>query len=229
MPRRLLTVAFAATLLLGGCTLGSEDPAPAGQETDASASEPRFVQPGAPGEPSRELTAEEAAELELSIEHTEADVAFMQGMIPHHAQALRMTRLVPSRTGREDVPLFAERIDLSQLDEIDLMKRWLQERDEEVPSLLASHDHGGSDGELMPGMLTEEEFEELEAATGGTFDQLFLEAMIRHHVGALTMVDELYAAGGGEEPEIARFANHVAADQVIEIDRAQAMLADLSR
>jgi uncharacterized protein (DUF305 family) len=223
-----LMAAVAASALLVGCTSGSaEEPEPA---ADASADEtaaPRVLQPGAPGQPNRELTEDELARLDLTVEHTEADVAFMQGMIPHHVQALRMTRLVPDRTSREDVPLFAERIDVSQVDEIDLMKRWLEERDEDVPSLLAPHDHGDGDAELMPGMLTEEEFEELEAASGEQFDRLFLEAMIRHHLGAITMVQDLYAQDGGQEPEISQFANHVLSDQAIEIDRAERMLAEL--
>lgn len=217
-------VAVAVTVaLLSGCAAGNDLPEP-------EASPPRVIQPGAPGEPSRELTRGELDEIEAELQrYTEADVAFMQGMIAHHVQALRMTRMVPSRTSREDVPLFAERMDLSQEDEIEQMRRWLEERDEEVPSLLAAHEHGDEDvahdGGLMPGMLTEEELAELEAAHGEVFDRLFLEAMVRHHLGALQMVDDLYAADGGMEPEISRFAQHVYADQGIELSRMYDMLA----
>jgi uncharacterized protein (DUF305 family) len=213
---------LAAAVLLAACSSADADDA-------SEAAAPRVIQPGAPGEPSRELTPEEVAELDLEIAHTPADVAFMQGMIAHHVQALRMTRLVPARTEREDIPLFAERMDLSQEDEIALMQRWLEDRDEPVPSLLAGHEHDGHEGDtdLMPGMLTEAELAELEAADGEEFDRLFLESMIRHHLGALQMVDELYEAGGGEEPEIARFARHVYADQDIELGRMYAMLAEM--
>jgi uncharacterized protein (DUF305 family) len=83
------------------------------------------------------------------------------------------------------------------------------------------------DGELMPGMLTEEELLELEAASGEEFDRLFLEAMIRHHLGAMQMVEELYAQDGGQEPEISRLANHIYSDQSIEISRAEGMLAEM--
>jgi uncharacterized protein (DUF305 family) len=221
-PARAVAVA-ASVALLFGCATGDDAP-------DPEASPPRIIQPGAPGEPNRELTQEELEEIEAELQrYTDADVAFMQGMIAHHVQALRMTRLVPSRTSREDVPLFAERMDLSQEDEIALMRRWLEERDEEVPSLLAAHEHGDDevahDGELMPGMLTEEELAELEVADGEEFDRLFLEAMVRHHLGALQMVDDLYAAEGGMEPEISRFAQHVYADQGIELSRMYDMLA----
>jgi uncharacterized protein (DUF305 family) len=224
MRRGSLVAVVAGLALVAGCT--------SGDDAEGAASEkPSVLQAGAPGEPSRELTPDEAAALDLSgPEYTEADVAFLQGMIPHHVQALRMTRLVPDRTSRDDVPLFAERIDLSQEDEIDVMRRWLEERDEEVPRLGAGHDMGdmeGMGGELMPGMLTEEELLELEAASGEAFDRLFLEAMIRHHLGAMQMVEELYAQDGGQDPEISRLANHIYSDQSIEISRAEGMLADI--
>jgi uncharacterized protein (DUF305 family) len=226
MRRRSLVAVVAVLGLLAGCTSGESD-------AEAAGDGPRVLQAGAPGEPSRELTPEEAEALDLEGPgHSEADVAFVQGMIPHHVQALRMTRLVPDRTSREDVPLFAERIDLSQEDEIDVMRRWLEARDEEVPRLGAGHDMDDMadmemDGELMPGMLTEEELLELEAATGEEFDRLFLEAMIRHHLGAMQMVEELYAQDGGQEPEISQLANHIYSDQSIEISRAQGMLAEM--
>jgi uncharacterized protein (DUF305 family) len=223
MSRRSSVAAVAALALLAGCTSG-------GAEDETGADGPTVLQAGAPGEPNRELTPEEAEALDVTIEHTEADVAFVQGMIPHHVQALRMTRLVPTRTSREDVPLFAERIDLSQEDEIDVMRRWLEARGEEVPNLGAGHDMEGMegmDGELMPGMLTEEELLELEAASGEEFDRLFLDAMIRHHLGAMQMVEDLYEQDGGQEPELSRLANHIYSDQSIEISRAQGMLAEI--
>jgi uncharacterized protein (DUF305 family) len=126
---------LAAAVLLAACSSADADDA-------SEAAAPRIIQPGAPGEPSRELTPEELEEIDAELQrYTEEDVAFMQGMIAHHVQALRMTRMVPSRTSRDDVPLFAERMDLSQEDEIALMRRWLEDRDEEVPSLLAAHEH----------------------------------------------------------------------------------------
>lgn len=190
---------------------------------------PRVIQPGAPGEPNRVLSAEEASELEIPPPaHTDADVDFMRGMIHHHAQALDMTALVPDRAAREDLPLFAERIDITQREEIGLMRGWLEARGLEAP---AAHDegHAGHDaGALMPGMATPEEMAELEAARGTEFDRLFLVLMTRHHRGALEMVADLFAAGGGEEPEIFRFANHVDADQRIEIERMATMLAEIA-
>ena len=146
----------------------------------------------------------------------------MQGMISHHAQALEMTALLASRTDREEMRLLARRIELSQSDEIGMMQRWLKKRGEAVPDEHAHHDHGGA---LMPGMLTPEQMSRLEAAKGPEFDRLFLESMIKHHDGALTMVNDLFATqGAGQEPEIFAFASDVDADQRIEIDRMSGML-----
>ena len=166
--------------------------------------------------------------------HSRADVAFMQGMIAHHEQALAMTALVRDRTSRRDVLLLALRIELSQQDEINLMKSWLRQRSEPVPgeggsSNHADHaDHGiGHGGEhLMPGMLTRAEMTALAAVRGAEFDKRFLAGMIKHHEGAVTMVAELFASvGGGQQSDIYQFASDVDADQQMEITRMQAMLA----
>jgi len=186
---------------------------------------PRTVQPGAPGVDSRVVPSSPT----LPVPHTGADVSFMQGMIPHHQQALEMTALVPSRSAREDVRLLALRIELSQHDEILLMQNWLRDRDEEVPGSdpHAGHaGHGAAHAELMPGMLTPEDMQRLASATGAEFDRLFLEAMIRHHEGAIVMVQELFASpGAARGSEIFQFAADVEADQGIEIARMRSMLS----
>ncbi len=94
-----------------------------------------IVQPGAPGEPTRTINASQASDLSR-IPYTAADVRFMQGMIGHHAQALEMTALVPSRTPREDMRLLAARIEISQADEIQMMKDWLTSRERRFPTLM---------------------------------------------------------------------------------------------
>jgi uncharacterized protein (DUF305 family) len=203
----LLIVVAAVSLLGAACDDGSS-----GSEDDSS---PRIVQPGAPGEPARELTQEDLEDFQPPA-YTDADVRFMQSMIPHHAQALEMTDLVESRAAREDIELLAGRIEASQEGEIELMRNWLEARGEQIP---AAHSNHRPDGELMPGMLTDEQFDRLAAATGSEFAELFLRLMIRHHEGALTMVQELRADGGGIEPETYTFSAHVEADQQIEIDR----------
>jgi uncharacterized protein (DUF305 family) len=161
--------------------------------------------------------------------HTKADVRFMQGMIVHHAQAVEMTALVDARSGRADVRLLASRIAMAQEDEMALMRRWLENRHETAPEPGAhggDHGHHGPGHDLMPGMLDAGEMARLREAAGEEFDRLFLEAMIRHHEGALIMVAELLATdGAAQEPEIFQFASHVESDQRIEIDRMRRLLA----
>ena len=191
-----------------------------------TAGSPQIVQPGAPGEPSRVITAETATD-QSQVGHTAADVQFMRDMIVHHAQALEMTALVSSRTSREDMRLLALRIDVSQSDEIEMMQSWLEVRGEQVPG---RHAHHGHDATLMPGMLTVEDMARLAAATGAKFDRLFLQSMIKHHEGALIMAAELFSRpGAGQEAEIFAFASHVDADQRMEIERMGAMLKELQK
>ena len=154
------------------------------------------------------------------LEHTEADVTFMQGMIPHHAQALQMTALARERGQSDAVKGMALRMDISQLDEIALMKIWLGSRGERVPNAAP-----GDELPMMPGMLTREQMGQLSSATGAEFDGLFLEYMTQHHQGALMMVRELFSSSGAaQETEIFQFASDVEVDQLIEIERMQAVL-----
>jgi uncharacterized protein (DUF305 family) len=184
---------------------------------------PQIVQPGAPGQATRVITADKAVDLS-PIKYTPADAQFMQGMIGHHAQAIEMTELLATRTESEDMRKLAGRIDVSQTDEIKMMEEWLKRRGEALPDPHAHH-HGGK---LMPGMLTADEMARLAQAKGEAFDRLFLEFMIKHHEGALVMVQELHATpGAGQEPEMFAFANDVDADQRMEIDRMRIMLDKL--
>jgi uncharacterized protein (DUF305 family) len=158
--------------------------------------------------------------------HTDADVRFIQGMLAHHAQALEMTARVHGRDAREDVRLIAERIDVSQRSEMARMQRWLQVRGLAADSASAHHAHrGGGDAHAgMPGMATPEQMARLAQASGPAFDALFLELMIRHHEGALVMVEELFGSqGGAQASEIYSIASEVDADQRMEIDRMRAM------
>ena len=198
-PTGLLLVVFAA-----GCRAGT-------------ATSPPIVQPGAPGNASRS-----AASVPKSVSFTEADVRFMQGMIGHHAQAIEMTTLLKTRTERPDMKLLALRIEVSQSDEIRMMRQWLADRGQEVPSEHAHHAHGAK---LMPGMLTPDEIGQLTAAKAAEFDRLFLQFMIKHHEGALVMVTDLLAQpGAAQEPEVFAFASDVEADQQVEINRMWGML-----
>jgi uncharacterized protein (DUF305 family) len=182
---------------------------------------PAIIQPGAPGESSRVIGVDRAVDVSR-VQHTAADVRFMQGMIHHHAQALDMTELLSTRTSSEDMRKLALRIEVSQADEIKMMQHWLEVRGQTVPGRHAHHMAGAA---LMPGMLTAEEMGRLAEARGAEFDRLFLELMIRHHEGALVMVKDLFSTtGAGQEAEIFAFASDVDADQRMEIERMGAML-----
>lgn len=184
---------------------------------------PPIVQPGAPGESARVITAEQALDVS-KVGDTAADVRFMQGMIAHHAQAVEMTALIAARTVSDDIRTLGQRIAVSQADEIKMMQRWLDARGQAAPGGHAMHDMQG--GMLMPGMLTPEEMHRLAAAHGAEFDRLFLEGMIKHHEGALTMVQELFRTpGAAQDSDVFAFASDVDADQRMEIDRMGALLA----
>jgi uncharacterized protein (DUF305 family) len=212
-----------ASVALAGCG-GSDEPEALVGQTEAETA-PNIVQPGAPGEPSRTLSAEELAKIQPP-DHTEEDVAFVQGMIHHHAQALRMTALVPTRSTWRDLELLARRMDVSQESEIEQMRGWLEARDVDAPELHRAHGHAHGVGQgLMPGMLTEPQLKQLTRARGKAFDRLFLRFMIQHHRGAVEMVRDLYAADSGIEPEVDALARHIDSDQLIEIGRMEQMLA----
>jgi uncharacterized protein (DUF305 family) len=155
-------------------------------------------------------------------------------MIHHHAQALEMTQLVPARSEREEVRRLAERIEVSQQDEIAQMQRWLRDRGERVPAPGAHAGHGTAGGHEhhdhmdMPGMLTPAQLAQLAASRGGEFDRMFLELMIHHHEGALTMVADLFAhRGAGQNPELFLLAAEVDSDQRLEIARMRRLLDTL--
>jgi uncharacterized protein (DUF305 family) len=193
-------------------------------KSSTAGSQPPIVQPGAPGQASRTIGRDQAVD-QSHVQFTPADVQFMQGMIGHHAQAIQMVALVPSRTQSEDLKKLALRIDLSQQDEIKMMESWLRARGQQVPGPGVHRMNGAP---MMPGMLTPEEMERLAAATGAEFDRLFLQGMIKHHGGALTMVSDLLGApGAAQESEVFAFVSDVEADQRMEIDRMGAMLAHM--
>jgi uncharacterized protein (DUF305 family) len=161
--------------------------------------------------------------------YTPADVNFMSGMIYHHAQAVLIAGWAPTHDASQSLRALCERIVVGQRDEIALASRWLNARHETVPDPAHAMMPGMpmDHAMMMPGMLTPEQLTQLDAARGTEFDRFFLTFMIQHHQGAITMVNELFARGGGEEEVAYRFASDVFADQTTEIDRMQKMLAVL--
>jgi len=159
--------------------------------------------------------------------YTAADVRFMSGMIYHHAQAIVIAEWARSHGAGPSVQTLCDRIVASQTDEITLLSGWLADRHEAVPhpdpehSMMPEMDSG----HMMPGMLSAAQLAQLDSARGPDFDALFLRFMIQHHQGAITMVNELFAAGAGEENPVYKMASSVFADQTTEIERMQRMLA----
>ena len=185
-----------------------------------------IVQPGAPGQPTRELTAEKAIEV-ADTSYSPADVQFLQDMIPHHHQALEMAALVAERTNRPELIDVAGRIERSQNDEIAFMQGWLADRGQTAPEPTA-HDAMHTTHK-MAGMATPEQMAELAASQGTAFDRLFLKLMITHHEGAVTMVEELHEQpGSAYDPVLYEFTTDVVNDQETEIERMNGLLVSLS-
>lgn len=192
-----------------------------------------ITQPGAPGQPSKTLTAATAAP--PSRPPTEADIKFMQGMIMHHGQAVEMTHLLSTRSKNSEVLAMGQRITISQTDELGFMKRWLTDRGLPL-NLPMNMDMGGMDMSkmdmsdmmpAMPGMLTKPQMEALRKASGPAFDHLFLTGMIQHHTGALSMVQDLFATpAAAQDPVLFDFATDVDNTQLAEIDFMKHMLAE---
>jgi uncharacterized protein (DUF305 family) len=153
---------------------------------------------------------------------TVADVQFMQGMIAHHAQAIYMSHLAAQHGADPRFLRFAIKIDQSQTAEIRLMQGWLVDHGQVAPDTAAYHTI------MMPGMLTREQLDQLASLDGRGFDKLFLELMIRHHEGALSMVADLFnTKGAGQEVDISVLANDIHTVQTAEIDLMREMLANL--
>jgi uncharacterized protein (DUF305 family) len=218
----------SALLSFGAITASS-------QQTKGMAGSAPIVQPGAPGESGKTLSA---ATVGLAPrEPAKADTEFMQGMIMHHSQAVEMTALMPARTHNKDLLAFGKRISISQTDEMKYMKQWLEDRGKPISM---EHDMGDMAGMdhmkmdhmkiaaapmMMPGMLTPEQMKALAKATGPAFDRLFLTGMMQHHGGALTMVDELFnTPGAGQDNVLYDFATDVDNTQRAEINIMQGML-----
>ena len=215
MVRRLIALGVAGAISVAtGCDSGEPD-----AETDPTAP---VVQLGGPGETNRVLSEEDLAATPSVPGHTAGDIDFVNSMIAHHQQALDMTALVDARTADDGLPLLAERMEVSQVAEIEQLQGWLTARGED-PEGFQQHQ-----GMQMPGMLTAEQVAALAAASGEEFDSLFLQSMIRHHEGAVIMVETLLSGDvGGQEPQLFQIAGGIESDQQVEIARMKSLLAEL--
>lgn len=145
--------------------------------------------------------------------HNDADIAFAQQMVPHHEQAIEMTRLVPAADASPEVVELAAQIQKAQQPEIDTMRGWLDDWDATEDG---GHDMSGThDMKGMDGMMSDADMDRLGTLTGDAFDQAWLTMMIAHHEGAVAMArDEL---DEGDAPEAKRLARDIIATQQREI------------
>ncbi|MEU1127623.1 DUF305 domain-containing protein [Streptomyces sp. NPDC005899] len=205
------TALAAALLALGACDAGgSDEGAKAGPDKGLT-----VVAPGRPGEPARTLSADEAVEAARADTPNSADFRYARMMIEHHEQALVLTALVPGRGASAPVQRLAERIAAGQKPEIGAMEGWLKNNGAQARQ--EAHDHSA-----MPGTATEAQRERLRAARGAAFDALFLELMVTHHQGAITMATE--ALADGNDVLVEEMANDVVVQQTVEIDRMRALM-----
>ena len=183
--------------------------------------EPVIIQPGMPGSASKIINAETAIDI-ADTSYTEDDVVFLQQMIPHHEQALVLSKLAPGRTNSVAVLELAKKIETSQDDEIAFMKAWLEDRDEaHIYSMTSHHMH-------MMGMATKDQINDLANSQSIDFDELFLRLMITHHQGAIKMVDRLKDQPGSAYDQVLNdFISDLDNDQSVEIERMNVLLTNL--
>lgn len=247
---RWSSAVLAAALVLGGCAgqqAEPERPTPTADEPQPAVDVPDQAPPAEPSRAPQEAVvgllegaALEAAMTEARADsarrpYTEADIAFMTAMIPHHAQAVVMSEWAPTHGASPAVRRLAARILAGQRDEIRMMQNWLLARGQPVPRPFAAdadlpggHGMHGAEHALMPGMLTAAQLRQLQQARGAEFDRLYLSLMIPHHQGAVTMIEELLASPRAVQDEtVFRLASDINADQTVEIERMRDMLANI--
>ncbi|MET9968071.1 DUF305 domain-containing protein [Streptomyces sp. NPDC006356] len=157
----------------------------------------------------------------------DADVMFAQMMIPHHEQALEMSRLAEGRASDGEIKTLVADIEKAQDPEIQTMKSWLkawgkpESAQESMPGM--EHGSGGMDhGSGMSGMMSEQDMQKLEAARGTEFDRMFAEMMIEHHEGAITMAED--EQNNGRDATAKKLAADVVKTQSAEVEKFEKIL-----
>ncbi|MFC9893731.1 DUF305 domain-containing protein [Nocardia sp. NPDC127579] len=201
---RIILAVAALGLIAAGCSDNDDSNSMPGMQHSSSSAAPATSAPGA------------------RTDFNDADIAFLQGMYPHHAQAVEMAKLVPGRSQNPQLLALATSVEQAQSPEMQQISSLLQSFGKPVPSTTGDHSgHGGS----MPGMMSTEQMDALRAASGTAFDRMWMEMMIQHHQGAITMSDTEIA--GGVNPDSLALARAVIAAQKAEIDTMNGMLAGL--
>ncbi|CAN5624262.1 DUF305 domain-containing protein [soil metagenome] len=200
---RILAAAIAGTFVLAACADNPTAEAPA--ETTAAA-------PATTTAPDATSTP---ADAETSASFNDADIEFLQGMVPHHSQAVEMAQMVPDNTDRPELNELAEMITASQNEEIELMQGYLAEAGEEPAGDSMEGMDGGMGG--MSGMMDDEEMQQMMGMSGEEFDLMFVEMMTRHHEGAIDAAEQVLETG--ENPDVAQLAGDIIEEQEAEIQQ----------
>ena len=225
MIRSLPGTVLLGALLLSGC--GAARGEPASDPGDGSVEQGGHVHPTGPTMTMDPPAAGGHAHHDHMLPaqagpgYTVDDVVFMQMMMGHHAQAVTMSEMAATHDAGPRIQALAQRIDISQRDEMALMAGWLRDRGQVVP------DQEQMQSMQMPGMVSRQDMERLSRVGGETFDRLFLNLMIEHHLGAIRMVDDLFSSpGSAQDPDLFRFVTDVSADQLDEIAVMERILYD---
>ena len=204
----VIAAVAAAALVAGGCSSDDDSDGTSGMDMGSDSSEST-------------TTSAETSEIPSDAEFIQADVDFAQGMIPHHAQAIEMADMAIAQSDSAEVTDLAERIRAAQDPEIEQLTTWLEDWGQDVPDREMSMDHDMGDMS-MDGMMTQDQMGEMAAATGAEFDRMFLEMMIVHHEGAVSMAED-EVANGKYEPAI-EMAQSIIDGQSAEIDEMNQLL-----
>ncbi|WP_033438613.1 DUF305 domain-containing protein [Saccharothrix sp. NRRL B-16314] len=205
-----MRIVFVAVLVavLAGCSSTADD-------------QPSIIVPQGPGEQAQTVSPDDFG-TDRWVAPSEADLKYVAMMIVHHKQALEMSALAAERAQNQTVRGLASRIHDTQGPEIGAMEQWQRQYAESAPG----HGHNAElpdvSHESMPGMATAEQMAALKAATGAEFDRLFLQLMIAHHEGAVTMAIEVLSSG--TDVRVEEMANDVAVSQTDEVERMKALV-----
>lgn len=196
----LATIAVPAGLLLGACSSSSDH-----GSTNTSGS------------------SGTAAAIPADADFNKTDVGFTQGMIPHHAQAIEMAEMAIAQSKNADVLELATQIKAAQGPEMAQMTGWLETWGQKVPETSGMHDMAGMDSMMMSGMMTDADMQKLGQSMGTSFDRMWLEMMVLHHEGAITMANDEIA--GGKSPDTIALARKIISGQQTEIDTMNRLIA----
>lgn len=204
------TLAALVAVAFAGCTAPEAD-----HPTTA------FVTPTPPGGYSANDGPEADDTLPPDAGATAADVAFIEAMIAHHDQAVELADLAPGRAEDPELAELASRMGAVQAAEAESMRSWLERRrTRDLPG--DDHDHAGA----MRGEISRSTLERAAQLHGAAFDELFIDAMVTHHLGAVEMAEARLAEAG--DAAVARWARAIATSQSLEVDRLREIEARLA-